>query len=364
MEAANVNINGKVYTQVETVLDIDQVLEVDQLNGRQGDNWRDVNLQIMQNGKPRNLSGLAVDIMGKDAQGKVKYSNKATVNNAANGLVTLKIPSAFYQAEGPYQESFLRVVDASGTVISSISTRMEVVKNSLILTAGESANFISAIDDVIAQANAQMKVVNSGITAAQQTMASMTALINQYSKLVTDKKALQSNEENHYTAWQHFDSGATLADADITNADIGTANISKMTGGAMNSIMNLIKAVPTVEVEPWNRNWTGIRCKKDDLSDAMVVQRIKLPGGSSLIGCVGNVHYDVDGDWGNAYIDLPYSMGRGSICVGATYNTSTSYFEMYYPQSNRVHITFEKPVHGNVWTSIFIMTINWKGDGK
>ncbi len=358
MKAANTPpINGKVYTQVETVLDIDQVLEVDQLNGRQGDNWRDVNLQIMQNGKPRNLSNYSVDLMGKDSAGKIKYTNKATINDAANGLVTLKVAAPFYQAEGPYQEAFIRVVDNNGTVVSSISVRMEVIKNSLILTTGESANFAETIDDLFAKANEQMKIVNTGITTAQQTLSSMIALLNQYSQLIAQKKALQSNEENHYSAWQHFDSGLTATDADITHADIDQANINKLTGGAMNSIMNLIKAVPTVKVKPWHQNWTGTNASKPGTQDAMVVQEVDLPGGVSLMACVGNVDYHVDRAWGNAYLNIPGLWGRGSVCLGTTYVEPNSYFQM--TGDNKVMITFDAPVQKMVWTSIFIMSINW-----
>ncbi|KRL91839.1 BppU family phage baseplate upper protein [Limosilactobacillus equigenerosi] len=357
MLANNKTINGKVYVQVETTLQADQVIEVDQLNGRQGDNWRDVNIQLMKSGLPRDLGAYSVDLVGKDSDGKIKYTNKATVNDAKNGLVSLRVAKQFYQAAGDYQEAFLRVVDTDGAVISSISIKMEVLKNNLILSAGDSTNFLQTIDDLNKELNQRMDVVQTSIQTTVQSINALDALVKAYNDLIAKQAAVTTGVENHFTALQHFDKGL-----DTTDLVANTAKIDKLTGGAMNLITNMIAAVPHPTSEPTTTNWSGVRnCSKPNVNDVMVVQRVKLTNNNYRILMVGNVKFDNAGGGAHSTIKIPYTFGRGSVCMGTIYTLADYSITTDYATGDQIDITFTGiPCRETAWVSIAIDTIAWR----
>ena len=97
-----VKYNGNKYVVIDTVLPGDESYYVEDFNGRQGDNLRQVNVCLQNHGEFWNLGNYKVNLVGRDADNKLKATQSAAIINAARGLVRLAIPAEFYQATGEF----------------------------------------------------------------------------------------------------------------------------------------------------------------------------------------------------------------------------------------------------------------------
>lgn len=178
MATNNIPINGHSYVQIQTVLPVDAVTIVDELNGRQGDNMRDVYIQLLGQGdQPRALNGGGVDLVGRDSAGVIKQTNTATVINDRQGLIKLEVPAPFYQAVGEFQDAFLRIKDENGKVVSSIRVGMTVIKNQVVITQSESTLYIKTIDDLINQLKVKIDDADTLADTAQKTAQNLMDLL-------------------------------------------------------------------------------------------------------------------------------------------------------------------------------------------
>lgn len=313
MSANNVVINGQSYAQLQTVLPVDQTVAVDPLNGRQGDNQRDVYIQLLGQGdRPRPLKGGSVDLEGRDSEGIVKQTNTAVVINDRQGLVRIDVPKQFYQAAGDYESAFLRVRDENGKVVSSIGITMTVVRNALLISASESTMYLKSVDDIIQEMSQRVENANVMAKAAQGAAHALSGQIDSYIALVNKNAVARLGMDNTWTGKQ------TFGDAEVT----GTLTANKLAGQAMSDIMSAISAVPRVTTTKGTTALVfGNGISKSNDGNSLIVSRTDFGNGQWIISGAGTVKLDLAQAVAGT-IQLPWDFGKGNAIIASSFDYS------------------------------------------
>lgn len=313
MATNNIPINGHSYVQIQTVLPVDAVTIVDELNGRQGDNMRDVYIQLLGQGdQPRALNGGGVDLVGRDSAGVIKQTNTATVINDRQGLIKLEVPAPFYQSPGDYESAFLRVKNNEGKIVSSIQVAMTVVQNQLLLTQAESTFYLNSVDNIIEAMSSRVEDANVMAKAAQDAAHALTQQIASYTDLVERNAVARLSEDNNWTGKN------TFKDVDVD----GTLTANKLAGQAMDDILSAINAVPRVTT---TKGTTGLvfgnGISKSNDGNSLIVSRTDFGNGQWLISGAGTVKLDLAQAVAGT-IQLPWNFGKGNAIVASSFDYS------------------------------------------
>lgn len=313
MATNNIPINGHSYVQIQTVLPVDAVTIVDELNGRQGDNMRDVYIQLLGQGdQPRALNGGGVDLVGRDSAGVIKQTNTATVINDRQGLIKLEVPAPFYQAVGEFQDAFLRIKDENGKVVSSIRIGMTVIKNQVVITQSESTLYIKTIDDLINQLKVKIDDADTLADTAQKTAQNLMDLLKTYQAEVAANAVALLGKDQTWSGRQTFN------DVEVD----GTLTASKLAGQAMDDILSSINAVPRVTT---TKGTTGLvfgnGISKSNDGNSLIVSRTDFGNGQWLISGAGTVKLDLAQAVAGT-IQLPWNFGKGNAIVASSFDYS------------------------------------------
>lgn len=232
---------AKQFVELNTDLDFNGTTYVPELNGRQGDNNREVYFFIKKGVRPFDLSDKTITLFMKDAVGGVKTAS--TINDRAGitaGRFSLLIPKEFYQAEGDTQESFLQI-KKEDTVLTTIPLAFKVIANGMSVTQSQSTLYIDSVQKILDELAPRIEATTNGVEANQNAMKALTANIatlnqsynfdllgkktqanewqenNTFEKDVTVKGALHANADSANTATHansatHADSAASIDD--------------------------------------------------------------------------------------------------------------------------------------------------------
>jgi hypothetical protein len=164
-------IAGK-FAVVNTLLNMTDVTLIEQLNGRQGDNGREVFFWLKNGNLPYDISNKDIKITVKDASGKIKeISTVKDVINAKAGQFSMIIPAEMYQASGDIEEGYISVSDETGMVVSSIPIMFNVLGNNIIITANASNDYIDSIQKLIDDVQAKANLAIQDVDLKTQTLA-------------------------------------------------------------------------------------------------------------------------------------------------------------------------------------------------
>ena len=313
MSASNVKIHGQSYVQIQTVLPVDAVTAVDELNGRQGDNMRDVYIQLLgQDNNPRPLNGGAVDLIGRDSSDVIKYTNTAVVMDDHLGCVRLDVPKNFYEAPGDYDSAYLRIKDDKNKVVSSIQVKMTVIEDQMLISQSESTMYLKTVDDIIQSMSQKVEDAEVMAKAAQDATHALTTQIASYVDLVEKNAVARLGVDNTWTGKQ------TFGDIDVN----GTLTANKLAGQAMSDIMSAISAVPRVTTTKGTTALVfgnGISKSNDD--NSLIVSRTDFGNGQWIISGTGTVKLDLAQAVAGT-IQLPWNFGKGNAIVASSYDYS------------------------------------------
>ena len=313
MSASNVKIHGQSYVQIQTVLPVDAVLAVDELNGRQGDNMRDVYIQLMgQDNKPRPLNGGSVDLIGRDSSDVIKYTNTAVVMDDHLGCIRLDVPKNFYEAPGDYDSAYLRIKDDKDKVVSSIQVKMTVIEDQMLISQSESTMYLKTVDDIIQSMSQKVEDAEVMAKAAQDATHALTTQIASYVDLVEKNAVARLGVDNTWTGKQ------TFGDIDVN----GTLTANKLAGQAMSDIMSAISAVPRVTTTKGTTALVfGNGISKSNDGNSLIVSRTDFGNGQWIISGTGTVKLDLAQAVAGT-IQLPWNFGRGNAIVASSFDYS------------------------------------------
>ena len=313
MSASNVKIHGQSYVQIQTVLPVDAVTAVDELNGRQGDNMRDVYIQLLgQNNQPRPLNGGAVDLIGRDSSDVIKYTNTAVVMDDHLGCIRLDVPKNFYEAPGDYDSAYLRIKDNKDKVVSSIQVKMTVIEDQMLISQSESTMYLKTVDDIIQSMSQKVEDAEVMAKAAQDATHALTTQIASYVDLVEKNAVARLGVDNTWTGKQ------TFGDIDVN----GTLTANKLAGQAMSDIMSAISAVPRVTTTKGTTALVfGNGISKSNDGNSLIVSRTDFGNGQWIISGSGTVRLDLAPAVAGT-IQLPWNFGKGNAIVASSFDYS------------------------------------------
>lgn len=214
----------KNYAELDiNITDVNSTTLVPALNGRQGDNNREVFLWLKNGKQGYDLTGKTVTLYVKDAAGVVKTAS--TMNDQtglSTGHFSLLIPSAVYQAPGAVQDSYIQIKQ-DDTVITSIPVAFNVVENTMLVTQTQSETYLDSVQKLVDDANTRLSATTSNLTAVENAIDALKITIaNQNDQYNSDLFA-QKAKDNTFTGTNTFNGKG------VFNSDIN-ANYAKITG--------------------------------------------------------------------------------------------------------------------------------------
>lgn len=352
IETQAVTYRGDKYVKIDTVIPSDSSYWVPEINGRQGDNMRPVNICLQHDGVNWNLGNYTVDLAGRDSKGVLKETNTIQKIVAEKGLICVSVPQQFYQAVGPYQECFLEIKDESGTVVSSVRVAFTVWANNTLVSRVESETYLNTINQFMKNCQSMFDVIQTNAKSAKQQIDALNDLLKTYQALVQANAVALLNKEQTFGAKQ------TFGDAEVT----GTLTANKLAGQAMNDIMSAINNVPRVTTTQATREnivFSDGASAGQDASHSLIVQKTDFGNGTFLIAGVGNVNFNVKANT-PAHITLPWSMGAGSALVFDNFDYNRSIrAEISFGNANQMEINFNQAFNGDEWIRFIVASINY-----
>ena len=231
--------NGRVV--LDTTMQSDMCTRIDEMNGHQGDNGRVVKfVMVGQQGKPYDMTGKTLDLVGVDSAGKTKISgNTMTMVNPSLGTLDFTIPGAFYQRVGDYDRAYFRIKDGNDQVISTINVAFSVIQGVGYLTQGDSQIYDGNVDNQLAQIEqkvatftSQLQGMLSGTTdAAKIARESLNAVLdsikaNEVATLGGNNTFTGQNTFHGNTQIDQLNSGALQPAYDYANSLVNAAKAS------------------------------------------------------------------------------------------------------------------------------------------
>lgn len=168
--------NGRVV--LDTTMQSDMCTRIDEMNGHQGDNGRVVKfVMVGQQGKPYNMTGKTLDLVGVDSAGKTKISgNTMTMINPSLGTLDFTIPGVFYQRVGDYDRAYFRIKDNNDQVVSTINVAFSTIQGVGYLTQGDDQIYNGYVDN-------SMSRIEQRVADFTRDMANMLDGTNNAAKL-------------------------------------------------------------------------------------------------------------------------------------------------------------------------------------
>lgn len=168
--------NGRVV--LDTTMQSDMCTRIDEMNGHQGDNGRVVKfVMVGQQGKPYNMTGKTLDLVGVDSAGKTKISgNTMTMINPSLGTLDFTIPGVFYQRVGDYDRAYFRIKDNNDQVVSTINVMFSTIQGVGYLTQGDDQIYNGYVDN-------NMSRIEQKVAEFTRDMANMLDGTNNAAKL-------------------------------------------------------------------------------------------------------------------------------------------------------------------------------------
>lgn len=310
IETNVVPYNGDKYVVIDTVIPSDKSYWAPQINGRQGDNMRPVNICLKHDGANWNLGNYTVDLVGRDSKGVLKETNTVQTIVAEKGLICVSVPQQFYQAVGPYQECFLEIKDESGTVVSSVRVAFTVWANNTLVSRVESETYLNTIDQFMKNCQSMIDVIQTNAKSAKQQIDALNDLLKTYQALVQANAVALLNKEQTFGAKQ------TFGDIDVN----GTLTANKLAGQAMDDILSSINAVPRVTT---TKGTTGLvfgnGISKSNDGNSLIVSKTDFGNGQWIISGTGTVGLDL-APAVSGTIQLPWSIGKGNAFVAGSFD--------------------------------------------
>lgn len=351
---AAVRQDGRVILDMN--VSADHIASIGAMNGHEGDNGRVVKFVLYgQGNRPVNLQGYTVDLIGTDADGKLKVGGHYQPIDPVVGTFDFSLPGGFYQKNGDYTRAYFRIKDGNDQVVSTINILFTVVAGVGFITTGDDSIYNGYIEDLLSKTETTVKkytdMIQKLVDGNQNEVEAMRSLItNMLAELKANQAALLG-ANNQFTGDNHFG---------------GTTTIDKLAGSAMDAINSAIRQAvgsiqfpPQVSADGWNRNYTlqGPVDTKGH-NDALMVQQIWLPSGNKIITGAGMLNITaMQGSNTNEFaIKLPYDAPEGSMVLGQVWQDwAPSAWQVR--GNSEVHVTMKNALTTvATWVSFVVIT--------
>lgn len=278
------------YYQLDTTTQPDTSAIVPALNGRQGDNLREVAIAFVDDGEPHDLTNTSIQLRVLDSSGVVKVSDKViNLVDPTGGLVIFGVPAQIYEAPGDVQRAYFVLQDKNlngeDQTISTVNVFFSVIENGIDISKKQSSIYISALDKVLsaggsyAVTNKDNKFTGSDTmhdltvdTLHNDSLTSLTSQVNQQGE------AIQSNV-------------SMIATAKSTISSIGDEAHSAMAG-----VSSTVNQSVSSAVVPFDKRLSSMESAQQEAL-SKVSATIKQVEPASTQSSLDSLSTDVDNLW-------------------------------------------------------------------
>lgn len=320
--------NGRVV--LDMTVSADTTVNVDQLNGHQGDDGRVIPFVVVhgKNHLPFNMQGKSLDLVGTDAQGRVKISGSTfkTIDPAA-GTLDFTVPGSFYQAVGDYTNAYFRVKDSDGTVISTVNVKFTVLEGADYLTLGDSKIYNGYVDQ--SMAGIQQKVA-TGIASIQSLLSGTQGSADvARSAVQAMMQAISSNQvatfggENNFTGTNKFHGYTEIDNLHGPALDSIYDTVDKKVSGLNSNISSVTSKLGNVLRTDafWNRDYTfGGALSRANNGNDFALSKFHIMDNVNIIMGRGDVHVNMNNkQYAEADIWLPWVVDNADVAFAQAY---------------------------------------------
>lgn len=198
---------AKNYFELNTNLDINQTAVVPALNGRQGDNDREVGFFIKDGKFPMDLSNKTIKLFAKDAAGVVKETESINDRTGITaGRFTLLIQKEFYQAVGQVEDSFIQISDKeTGQIVSTIPVSFTVFENKMVVTQTQSQIYLDTVQKVIDDFDQRIKATGTNLETLENASKHLQTIIDNINQEFNSDMFGKTKEDNDFKGNNTFE---------------------------------------------------------------------------------------------------------------------------------------------------------------
>lgn len=198
---------AKNYVELNTNLDINQTVIVPALNGRQGDNDREVGFWIKEGKFPMDLSNKTIKLFAKDASGVVKETESINDRTGITaGRFTLLIQKEFYQAVGQVEDSFIQISDKeSGQIVSTIPVSFTVLENKMVVTQTQSQLYLDTVQKTIDNFNERIKSAGTNLEVLENAQKHLQSVVDNINQEFNSDLFAKTKEDNTFKGNNTFE---------------------------------------------------------------------------------------------------------------------------------------------------------------
>lgn len=196
---------ARTYAELNTSLDFNQASVVPELNGRIGDNNREVYFWLKDGNSNFDLTGKSITLFAKDASGVVKTAS--TINDQtgiSTGRFSLIIPKEFYQATGAVQDAYIQIKNGD-TIITSIPVSFQVLENTMSVTHTQSQVFIDSVQAQINDFNQRISATSTDLQSTENALKALQVTIGQLNDQYNSDLFAQKAKDNEFKGNNTFD---------------------------------------------------------------------------------------------------------------------------------------------------------------
>lgn len=181
-------------------------------------------LQFTRGGQPLQLNGYQISMDGKYPDMTTGFHVAGKLNTSSPAFVNFVLPLGMFQAVGPYRFQFTITNSNTGEVLKSPYQFFNVTESATNLAIdlnkgiepfdSEYQNWKNKVE---AEINQNLKTLNNLSESADQLKALMNQYVSDAQGYVESQFTKCLQQENTWTAKQHFDGGLTADSAEISN---------------------------------------------------------------------------------------------------------------------------------------------------
>ncbi|MCK8617564.1 phage baseplate upper protein [Fructobacillus sp. M158] len=198
---------AKNYVELNTNLEINQTAIVPALNGRQGDNDREVGFWIKEGKFPMDLSNKTIKLFAKDASGVVKETESINDRTGITaGRFTLLIQKEFYQAVGQVEDSFIQISDKeNGQIVSTIPVSFTVLENKMVVTQTQSQLYLDTVQKTIDNFNERIKSAGTNLEVLENAQKHLLSVVDNINQEFNSDLFAKTKEDNTFKGNNTFE---------------------------------------------------------------------------------------------------------------------------------------------------------------
>lgn len=295
------------YYILDTTVPTDMTADIPAMNGRQGDNMRQVSIAFTDNGEPHDLTSTSITLKVLDGEGVVKVSDKVIrLVDATGGLVLFGVPSEVYANIGTVQRAYFvlkdKTADGQNQTISTVNVSFTVMENGIDISQEDHHTYVSKLDSLINGTDSLATLTNDNKFVGQNSFKSIhvdslsaPALDSLTSSVASASDGLSSAAANITSLSSATSSSVTSLTESLSGVSSNVASLestASANSSAVSSLSSVVADLPTSSAgNTYGDTIASLQSTIADLSETVDDQGSSLDAASNAASQASSAAY-------------------------------------------------------------------------